>query len=183
MKIKDIISETCELLARADVAEILRSGGSPEGEAKELCGELLYCVNAVEDELARNYFPLSASQSFTVAGGKINFSDFARTPVRILSVKDGGNPLGYSLHPQYIAVDAPRADVEYTYAPDKKTAEDDCEFPRLPARLLSYGAAAEYCLIEGEISGAEAWESRYRAEIDAARAAHRPAFVPPRRWV
>lgn len=183
MKIKDIIIDACELIARYDVAEKLRAGASLEGEEKRLSDELLYCANAVEDELARNYFPLAESEKLTSDGGKISYSSFKRTPVKIKSVTRGERGVKYKLHPQYIEVSEPDATIEYYFAPSPKTLDSDSEFCFLSPRLIAFGTAAEYCLIEGEISRAEDWESRYRAEIDAARAKTRPAFIPPRRWV
>ena len=183
MKIKQIISEACELLARGELAGKVAAGSGLSDEENETVKTLLYCANAVEDELARNYFPLYATEKFTPKGGAVYFSQFKNTPVKIMSVKRGGTGLDFKLHPQYIEVNADFIEVEYAYSPAKKGLEDDSSFPALSPSLAACGVAAEYCLIEGEISRAQGWESRYREMIDKARAKLRPAHIPPRRWV
>ena len=187
MKLIEIIAEACEMLSRHDLAEKLRADGFKESalpdEQKETLSVLVYCENAVEDELARNYFPLYASEQKLDANGLFYFSGFKNTPVKILGVKCGGRSVDFKLHPQYVEVNAESVEIEYTFAPAKKGLSEDSSFPLLSPALIASGVAAEYCLIEGEVSRAESWESRYRAEIDAARAKTRPDFIPPRRWV
>ena len=79
-----------------------------------------------------------------------------------------------------------RITVRYMYCPVKKTISDESDYSGYPVgeRLMSYGAAAEYCLIEGAFEDSENWEKRYRDEI----ARHRPyekaeGYIPARKWV
>ena len=70
--------------------------------------------------------------------------------------------------------------------PDALTHESQLSYPH-PAvgdALISYGVAAEYMLIEGDISCAEMWESKYRTEIDR-QLSLLPVRgrIPPRRWI
>lgn len=186
MKVKNIISCALRLTGRSDAAETLETEAERTAEEEEAIKTMLYCFNAVENELARSYFPLINGESIEAVSGKVNFSDFSYSPVKITAVKCGGKPVQYSLKPQYIATDADSVWVEYWYVPAVKTIDDDSEYDgtEVGELLVAYGAASEYCLINGESSAAELWESKYRDAIDKSRRTHRrKRFIPPRRWV
>ena len=55
MKIKDIVQRGMNYVGRTDVAELIKSEAEINGEAAEAVETMLYCVNAVENELARHY--------------------------------------------------------------------------------------------------------------------------------
>ena len=188
MKVKDVIIRAFRLAGREDLSAALSGGESFEegGEAAHAVNAMLYCYNAVEDELARNYFPLPSSAELSSSSGKYYYRTFPKTPVRIKSVTENGSPAQYGLFPEYLASESRKICVEYDYSPDKKTIDDDCEYgdPKMGEALFALGCAAEYCLINGEMQASESWECRYREEIDAARARMpRYAYMPPRRWV
>lgn len=186
MRVKDIIIRACLFLGRNDVAAALESGGELTGEIKDTTDTLLYCVNAVEDELARYYFPLKISESFSSTTGKFNFKYFSKRPVKILSVKTGGREAAYKQYPEYLECKVRDIEVEYRYSPEKKELDGDSEFDGVEVceKLVAAGAAAEYSLLNGSMQSAELWESKYRQEIDAAQRKLTPFLcVPPRRWV
>ncbi len=147
---------------------------------------LLYCVNAVEDELARYYFPLKATENLSSQSGIYYFKNFAKRCIKILSVTANGKKCGYEVFPEYLRADAEDITVEYGYSPQIKTIDGDSEYDgvKVSENLIAKGAASEFCLIRGEMSLAELWESKYRQEIDLARK-NGAAFgtLPPRRWV
>lgn len=186
MKIKEIVFTALRLLGRGEVAAALEDGEALSKEATGTEESLLYCVNAVIDELARYYFPLVHREQLDLISGKVNFSRFAFRPVKILSVTANGKKSEYKVYPQYLTADGATAEVEYEYAPDKKGLEDDCDYAGFDVseRLIADGAVAEFCILNGEVSAAEYWEGEYRREIDRARAKYRRAAkIPPRRWV
>ena len=187
-------------LCREDlIAKLNSSKGQYDGEAETTedaaigptCDEdeietLLYCVNAVEDELARYYFPLKTSEDFKSENKIYPFENFAKRAVKVLSVTDGEKLVNYKVFPKYLYADARDICVEYEYSPDKKSVDDDSEYDGVAvgASLIAKGAASEFCIISGEMSLAELWESKYRQEIDLARKKVAVCGVlPPRRWV
>lgn len=147
---------------------------------------LLYCVNAVEDELARYYFPLKATETLSSQSGIYYFKSFAKRCIKILSVTSNGERCDFEVFPEYLRADAKEITVEYDYSPQLKTVDGDSEYDgvKVSENLIAKGAASEFCLIRGEMSLAELWESKYRQEIDLARK-NGAAFgtLPPRRWV
>ncbi len=186
MKIKEIVIAALNLLGRGDAASAMEKGETLSEEAALVADSLLYCVNAVLDELARYYFPLKFKETIYLNGGKAAFADFTYGPVKILNVTAYGKKIKYTADPQYITAEASQIEVEYEYAPAKKLLDEDCDYSGagVSARLVAAGAVSEFCIINGEVSAAEYWEGEYRREIDRARAKLRvPLRIPPGRWV
>lgn len=189
MTIRDILISALRRIGREDLAVDMEDGGEPVGEGGEVVQTLLYCINATEDELARYYFPLKCTETLNSTNKTFNFSSFSHTPVRILQVKSGGKEVAHQLQTNCLTADYAQIEVTYFYAPAKKTVYGSSEFGDLgDGNITSLGAAAEYCLICGEASLAEVWETRYREAIDRAQRAvgksdARQSYIPPRRWI
>ena len=186
MKVKDIVVTTLKILGRNLLAEKLAEGGETDAGEKDTVNTLVHCFNAVEDEVARSYIPLCAEQTLRSFDGEFPFELFEHTPVRITAVKADGAEVAYKIFPDYIKADAERVSVEYDYAPAVKDIDGVSEFNcAVGAYLFACGAAAEYCLINGEIQAAEMWESKYRQEIESVQRKSVTAggYIPPRRWV
>lgn len=146
---------------------------------------VLYCFNAAEDEVARRYMPLTRREEIASPDGRFYFAAFARPPVRINAVKAGGRSVGYELFTEYLRADSNKISVEYDFAPLRKDIDGASDFgAEVGEYMLAYGAAAEYCLINGEAEAAGLLEGRYRAEIDGAqRRLPSGGRIPPRRWI
>ncbi|MDE6586637.1 MAG: hypothetical protein K2K80_08170 [Clostridia bacterium] len=186
MKVKDIVVRALFFAGRDDVANIVESKGQHTSESTEVLKTMLYCFNAVQDELARNYFSLITVEKMSATSGIFYFEDFTLNPVRIISVKANGADVRYTLYPKSIVCDARSVEITYEYSPDKLGLDGECAFTENQAsiKMLAAGAASEYCLINGEVSQAEALENIYRQEIDKIRRNKLSAVkFPPRRWV
>lgn len=185
MTIRNILTDALRRIGREELAIDMEEDGEPWGEDGEVVKTLLYCINAVEDELARYYFPLQACERLTSQNKLFPFSSFSKTPVRILSVTCGGKEVPHTLNATGIVADCAQIDVTYHYAPKPKTIEGDSEFGDMgDGKITALGAAAEYSLICGEVAVADALETRYREAIDRAQKIRgRSIYVPPRRWV
>ena len=186
MKIKDIIMRCLRYAGREDINAKLTSGEELDGEQAEAVETLLYCVNAVEDELARCYFPLVTSESMKNSEGVYLYSLFMRKPVRIISVKSNGKDVKYTAEASKLLTDATDIKVKYEYSPDKKELDGVSELDgkKVNEKMLAAGAASEFFLINGEMQQAEFWDGVYNGEIDRVR---RKGFAeirfPDRRWV
>ena len=155
-------------------------------EESETVETLLYCFNAVEDELARCYFSLTKKEVMASSVGEISFSNFSLSPIKILSVKSGEKEVEFTTDALSLNTVKGTVTVTYCYVPPKKTIDGESEYgeERVSERLIAVGAAAEYCLICGEVSSAQSWESVYRGEIDRLqRKSVSGIKIPPRRWV
>lgn len=185
MKVKDVIISALNILGRSDIAAALKKGETLGAEAGDTVETLLYCFNATEDELARKYAPLNASEELISPDSKFFFSDFSRPPVRIKRVLADGRETECEIYTRYLTAPATKITVEYEYAPLKKNLDGESDFGADTGEyLLALGAASEYCLVNGEIEAAEIWESKYRREIDGAQK-RLPSCgrIPPRRWI
>lgn len=186
MRVLDVIASALKNIGRRPLAETLLAGGTADDEETEVVNTMLYCFNAVEDEVARCYLPLVTKETLTSSNGAYSYSNFLHTPVRILHVFDGEKEIGYETYSTGFTADAEKVTVEFEYAPSKKllTGYSDYWSGVAGEYLFACGAAAEYCLINGEIEAFGLWEEKYRQEIDAAQS-RRPSsggFLPPRRW-
>lgn len=185
MEVKDVIISALNILGRGELATKLSQNNELDEEGAETVNTLLYCFNAVEDELARKYMPLSTAEDLTSHSGKYYYTDFAHTPVKIKRVLANGKEIGFTLLTEYMSVNASKITVEYEFAPSKKQLDGTSDFGlEISENLIALGIAAEYCLINGEIEAAELWEKKYRSRIDFAQS-RLPSCrsLPPRRWV
>lgn len=186
MQVKDIIAAALRLVGLGSTADALNAGEELSSGDSETVTAFLYCFNAVEDEVARCYLPLKCRETLNFNGGELYYSAFGHTPVRIRKIVSGAGNVPYELYPRYIRADCEKAEVHYEYSPSKKGLNDESDFTEsiVGEYLLACGAASEYCLLNGEIEAAQLWESRYRAEIDAAQRKALPkGYMPLRRWV
>lgn len=186
MKVKDIVVTALKILGRNAAAEKLAGDVALDAEERDTVNTLVHCFNAVEDEVARSYIPLCASQTLRSYDGEFPFALFDHAPVRITSVSENGTEIAYKVYPAYLKADAERISVEYDYAPPVKDVDGESEYNcAVGGYLFACGAAAEYCLINGEVQAAEKWEKKYRREIESVQRKNLAAggYIPPRRWV
>ena len=186
MFVSDIIVSAMRYLGMDKEADAVDDGSYSEDEnLKREVGALVHCYNAVEDELARAYFPLEYEEELPVSVGTVYYSVFAHSPIKILSVTSEGKALKYTLKPRYMEVDAKTITVKYTYLPLKKQLNHTSDYTGYPVseRLMAYGVAAEYSLICGDIEASECWESRYTQELARLRPITKGGQIPVRGWV
>lgn len=185
MKVKDIIASALKLLGRADLVSALSGLSKADKEGQELIDTLVYCFNAVEDELARKYIPLTEKEDLASPDTLFFYNSFLHNPVRIKRVTVGGKSVKYEVFARYLCVQAENITVEYDYAPARKELDGDSDYGKEAGEyLFALGIAAEYSLINGEAEMAEKWEKKYREQLDGIQRTL-PACekIPPRRWI
>lgn len=182
MTVKEVLSQAAFLLGRDELVTLLQT---EEGAQSAEAVSLLKCYNTVENEIALDYIPLTAEQEIRVLGGKVYYTVLKRTPVSVLSVTDEyGNKLPFTIYPEYIRTSTGAKVIVYTYAPEVKQLTDNCEYGnRLSVRLLSYGVACEYCLINGRYEEALLWDRKYKDALLCVAALNKPHVVRSRRWI
>lgn len=185
MKVKEIIITALNYVDRGDISAALSDGAALSDEQDSAVKTMLFCYNAVENELARYYFPLEHTQNLVSPTGSYSYTGFMYSPVKILGVTDNGKAVDYTVNPKELRTESKKITVCYSYVPQKKTIDGDSAFSGMLAdeAVIAAGAASEYCLLNGEISLAELWESRYRGAIDRASKNFTGLNIPPRRWV
>lgn len=185
MKVKDVISSALKLVGREELVPFAdKPSDSGIDDAAEVIETLLYCFNAVEDELARKYIPLVAREEM-FSDGEYYFSGFAHPPVKIKKVFANGKQVKFVLFAKYMSVGSKKITVEYEFAPMRKNIDDESDYgDEVGEYLLALGVASEYAVINGEATLADIREKKYRSHLDGIqRKLSVCARIPPRRWV
>lgn len=186
MKIKQILALAAQELGREDLkAAVLGEENAPD------CGEevdnLLRCYNFIENEIALEYFPLRAEETFRVQNGRLAYTLFSHAPVDIHKAADGaGRSLKFEIFPAYLSLpkDADTVCVTYSYAPERKDIEGDSAFSgKISERLLSYGVASEFLISMARYSESDLFQKRYQDALRAAGILRRRLAMSARRWV
>ncbi len=186
MKVKEVICETLRLVGREEAAEEIEDTGGQQEENVRLRRALLTYLNAVRDELARGYFRIIAEQRMQSEDGMYPFVRFTFRPLEIKGVYVDDKPVDWHISPDYLFADGRDVLVKYAYAPAPLGLEDEFSYPDplVSERLVEYGMIAEYYLVLGDASGSDAWENKYRNEIDRLLSlCTEKRRVPPRRWI
>ena len=185
MRVLDIIGFALALLGRRGLIPYISDPSkAPDEDAGEVIETLLYCFNAVENELARKYIPLVFREEMSSANNKFYFEDFEYYPVKIRKVTADGKKVTFDVLTGYMEVKAKKIVVEYEYVPSRKTLNSDSDYGRdVGEYLIALGIASEYAVINGEAEMADMWEKAYREQLDGVqRALPVCAHIPPRRW-
>ena len=145
---------------------------------------MLTCYNLVENELALDYLPVTAEDEVLTDTGVVYFTELAKRVVRIVRITDAwGNETPFTLFPEYVKTQPGKVKIAYTYVPNEKELDGECEHTRyVSARLMAYGIAAEYSLACGLFEDAAVWDKKYKDAIAAAYRARPKAKITSRRW-
>lgn len=183
MKVKEIVYAAAKALGlHEDVKAYFETGEETLKREAEL---LLACFNRTESTLALEYLPLYAEDEILAQTGRLEFSVFTYSPVRILGVEDAsGNPVKYKLYPKYLKAQAGICKVTYTYTPDEKGIDGESDFAALAtSSLLIYGVLAEYCAAEGRFEESALWEKKYKEAVEGIFRTRVCKRLSSRRWV
>ena len=183
MKVKDIVLSAA---AKLGVAEGVRMYFDEEDYTYEQEALLLLeSFNTVENDLALNYFPLRAEDLLRTVTGALQFSTFAHSPVRILSVKnEEGKDVEFTVYPQYLKTGPGTFRVTYTYTPDKVTIEDDGNFAVVVhENLIIFGMMAEFCMAQGRFEEGTIWDKKYKEAIERVYKLDTCTRLKSRTWI
>lgn len=190
MTVKEVITLAAGCLGREDLIPALDKEESARTEDEKLELDALFrCYNFVENEVALDYCALKKEEKVEVAENKIYYTEFSSVPVNIRKVVCGGYLARFSAYPAYILMSdgyVGTATVVYDYIPDTKVSvNEESEFSNtgVSARLLAYGIAAQYCLVNGETGRAATWDKKFRDALRAKNLLRRTVSVRSRRWV
>lgn len=183
MTVKDIVTLAARQLGIAEEVQDALDGKT--GADLKPLQLLTQCFNIVENELALDYLPLYAEDEVCSETGKIEFSELARSAVRILRVEDAwGNSLPFKLFPSYLVTQPQTVKIRYTYTPQEKDITGESDYTLFASeRLFAYGIAAEYCIAMGLYEESAVWDKKYKEGIEAARNVGKGVRIASRRWV
>lgn len=170
MTVKEILNIACTFVNRREVNSYLNGEGNVQSsqEVNECKDVLIDLINVVVNELACTYVPMITSEDVLVTGGRIYYKDLKNKALKIVKVTDkNNNEVDYKYAYKYITVDLPSVTVFYEYVPNKVGLYDEVGYldKDVPARVIAYGVAAEYMLVNGDFDEAVMWHKRYTDAI------------------
>lgn len=186
MTVKEIVNTAAALLSREDITAYL--SGKNTGAVKETLPSINVMVtlaNLVISELAGTYIPMVKSEQIKVDGGKIYYTDFSCTPLKIKRVCDSqGRELSYNENALYLEVNASNVVVEYQFVPPNYDLNDEIGYTdtEVSCGTLAFGVAAEYSICKGAFDEAVMWHKRYVESVNATRKVKNTA-VKERSWL
>lgn len=184
MKVCEILKMAAAHIGRNDLKEFISSPTEDDGLQEEAENLLIY-YNAVEKELASDYFPLLTEETFETDTGEIFYGDFERPPVAIRGIYLlGGGRAESEFFSDHVRTAKGKLRVVYSFLPADKALDDECEkFYGVPDLALVAGVAKGYCLAAGMSAECTMWNKTYYDCIQSARA-HAAARrrISARRW-
>lgn len=176
---KEVLCLAAELLGLGQ-AVVDAEGHESETE------RLLLAANLCYDEIAGEYLPLIATEKVSVSSGFIPFASLNKRCQSVCAVTDEqGEKMRFRVRADGVFVKGTSVSVTYRYLPEPAASSAvalDFDEGRLPPRVIAYGTAAEYSLIEGFYQEAVLWEKRYRDSLLALTGRKTALRLPQRRW-
>jgi len=152
--------------------------------------QLLKCANLVINEICADHYPLVREAAANTGSGTVNYTTLApalsgERVLEVLSVRNGAVNVAFRSYPAHMKT-APglNVTVRFSYVPGDYGENGDAPVPdKIGERITAYGAATEYCLINGLFEEAVIWEKRYRDSLAAVTRKRGEITVPARRWL
>jgi len=132
---------------------------------------LFRCANLVVANVTGNYIDCVTTQDFNVTEGCINYDEFDKTFLKIVSVS-----CSYDLYMDHIAVRNGHVTVKYAYVPEFKSP-DDVVAVMNPSTLL-WGILAEYACISGLVEEAKLYNDKFEKLLFASRPTGKSRRMP-----
>jgi hypothetical protein len=177
-------------LGMREVADLIRGEGDADRITESRVAELKIlteCAQSVIAEIADEYIPLTRTDNLIAIDGIIFHSEFPQKVTEVTRVqKDGKNIPFRADHEKIIIGYNGKLSVTYVYPPEtREDAAQPLEWKnhKINARIIGYGAAAEYCIRTGMTDDAVLWDKRYKDALVAAVRTAREKRIRPRRWI
>ncbi len=190
MIVSDVLNKVLKNISREDVLKtslFTENGSTPTDEQQELVAELIDCLNDTIESVVYVYHPLKMKETIQVFDNQLNFLQFSKTLIDVVSIKDkNGIAVPFVVFPNYIECQSGTFDVVYTYLPDVVlTLSDEIEFPqgKITARILATGVTSKFFLKRGMFQDANVWDVSFqRLLLVEQRPKHMPNLAS-RGWI
>lgn len=145
----------------------------------------LQCFNFVYKEIASVYFPLLEKEDVVFIENKFYLKDLPKIPVNIKKVYIGKKNIKFFVYPDHIFAETDKAVVVYSILPEDFAIDQEVNLfsGRVLPQVMAYGVAREFCLINGDYSSADIWESRFKDSLKVGKSANRFVTLPKRRFL
>ena len=178
MTVGDILKNVGVMIGRPDVTDFFCEQGNIGYETYDDVMFLTKIINIVVNELSSTYFPLITEQDVTFYDGQFSYLDFEKRVVKIIEVCDClGNKVNYKEGIEYIELEGEYPSeimltVKYQFTPSEYFEDSQIDYAEkdIPARVIAYGVAAEYCINQARFSEAVMHHNRYMLALQELKA-------------
>jgi len=117
----------------------------------------------VVHEISTDFFPLRITKNINIQGGSFDLRALNNRVAHIFSVKREGMNFRFNTRFDRVETNAEGlCEVHFSYLPALNSMQTIIPiFSKINERIIAYGVAAEYCLING-LSDAVVWDKRYK---------------------
>ena len=183
MKINDIIKEVAVMLQLSNVSSAnLSNFENLDTQTQKDINLLLSCANEVLSDIATDHLPLKYTEEINVSGGEYALSGLSKTFHKLISVSTTED---YFIELDTLKIKSGTYKITYSFLPEIYEIGDtisDCD-KKVTSYALCFGIAAEYCLICGNYSESEMWNSRFDSAIQIAKRSAKMPMLKGRRWI
>ena len=194
-KVSEVMLLAARCLALDEVAEYYENAAAGESTPPASGGnmsflreksDLLRCVNLVAGDLAMGAVVLTKSKTVAVTGGSVMYSMIDKNLTEVVSVTtDGGKKIRFTPYSDRFLAEDGIYNVTYRYLPGVLEEDDDLPFPAdVGVKAVAYGAACEYCLINGRNNDAVKWQALFEKQTERLeeRKTRGAGVMPARGW-
>ncbi len=147
--------------------------------------KLLFCLKNVLSEVATDFIPVYHKTKLNAINGVIDISELEKLPIKLSTVRNDEMYFMYCvkegkllLTPKYSG----EVTITYSYLPVIESPDDEVPYTEVALRWLSFGLAAEYCLVSGLDNEAVMWDKRYKDGAREAAFAFGEHRIKQRAW-
>lgn len=160
MKVKDVIKQVAILLQLQNLVDAnLDDYDNLEEQTKKDANLIISSLNEVLCDISIDFITLVNEETIIVENGEFELSTLEKDLHKIISINTESE---YFTAENKLHIKDGSYLVKYSYLPDIKTIGSEIiEFEKLTIYALSYGVASEYCLICGNYSESEMWNSKF----------------------
>ena len=169
MTVGDVLKNVGIMIGRQDVTDFFGEQINIGNDTYEDVLLLLKILNIVVSELSSTYLPLVASQEVEFYNGEFAYLDLEKKVVKIVDVHDClGNKVAFKEDVEVVKLEGSYPDstmltICYQYMPEDYYEDSEIGYSEkdIPARVIAYGVAAEYCINQARFEEAVMHHNRY----------------------
>lgn len=179
MTIRDCIVKAAAYLGLKDIKEHYESEDTVEG------GEFLEMATNVVAEICCDYYPLKISEQTEADGdGLIRLGTLTKPVIDVFKIIKGGVSVPFLIKYDRLEVGfCGKCQIEYSYMPSLAGLDTELPFTdRVSERVIAYGIAAEYALINAP-EDAPLFDKRFKDALKKAVIQKSEKRVKGRDWL
>lgn len=182
MKVNDVIKQVATYLQLANVMSADLTSESLDSQTQKDVNLILSSVNEVLSEIATEYLPLIANEEVTIQNGEFDLTTLSKPFHKLVKVRTTKK---YAVDFETLKIENGTYKLEYCFLPEIAEIGDDIVGfdTKLTTYSLSFGVAAEFCMISGNYSEAEMWSSKFENAMQAISKPHKTFMLKKRRWL